>query len=163
MEFWEHYLPVAYTVYIASSVGCDGRGCIFQIDKQEMPSDPPSAAYTGLLNVSTGSGRTSPSTNDSTSTRPVHPVQPTVQNSYHQQGGSYTQPHLYSRTSDLPGNVTLLLIRYGILLLKSNTWWTGRFLPVRDGVPGETLPVRDGVSGEVLTCHGGCIRGGSYL
>ncbi|XP_067938828.1 zinc finger protein-like 1 [Watersipora subatra] len=71
-------------------------------DKQQLPEDPPSGASSLSQSTSTYTDqsafdRVTPSPSDPQLSKPVHPVQPTLKN----MGSSYTQPQLYSRTSDL--------------------------------------------------------------
>ncbi|KAF6036101.1 ZFPL1 [Bugula neritina] len=80
------------------------------IDKQQLPADPPvSQSQAPPLSDTTTFGRQTPPTSGSSDTqlsKPVHPVQPTVQSSQFpanystQSGAGYSQPQVYSRSAE---------------------------------------------------------------
>ena len=82
--------------------------CVFssllQTDTQQLPADPPSPAHSHAQSTVTPSdqsayNRVTPSTSDTQLSKPVHPVQPTVQST----AGGYSQPQVYSRSSEQMG------------------------------------------------------------
>ena len=100
--------------------------CLFtlwrQIDKQELPPDAPTVSASSSSHSQTNTppprqatptssfDRVTPSNSDTQVTKPVHPVQPTVKsgtyNTQQSGSGSYTQPQVYSRSSDQQGICT---------------------------------------------------------
>ena len=100
--------------------------CLFtlrrQIDKQELPPDVPTVSASSSSHSQTNTppprqatptssfDRVTPSNSDTQVTKPVHPVQPTVKsgtyNTQQSGSGSYTQPQVYSRSSDQQGICT---------------------------------------------------------
>ena len=101
----------------------DNMPCLFtlwwQIDKQELPPDVPTVSASSSSHSQTNTppprqatptssfDRVTPSNSDTQVTKPVHPVQPTVKsgtyNTLQSGSGSYTQPQVYSRSSDQQG------------------------------------------------------------